>query len=232
MTSPTVSAIITVKNGEKYIGSAIESILRQEYPPLEILVVDDSSTDDTLNIAGSFPKVQLLERTRPGIGNGWNTGIKNASGDLVAFLTHDDLWTANKLKVQVAAIETDREKLFAVSRFEYFLEDENYIPSGFRPNLLSESHLGLTPHTLLASPEAFDTVGLFDEDLSTGEDTDWFSRAKDLEVPYLIVPQVLLKVRIHKSNTSLNTQENDQNLLEIIKRSIERKKAKKASTNG
>ena len=232
MNSPSVSAIITVKNGEKYIASAINSILRQEYQPIEILVVDDNSTDKTLEIATSFPKVRAVDRKGTGIGNGWNTGIENASGELIAFLTHDDLWTPNKLKLQVAALEADQDKLFAVSRFEYFLEDENYIPPGFRPNLLNKSHIGLTPHTLVARPKVFDTVGLFDEMLTTGEDTDWFSRAKDLEVPYLIVPEVLLKVRIHKSNTSLNTLENDQNLLWIIKRSIERKKVKTMSSNG
>ncbi len=224
MSSPSVSVGITVKNGEKYIAESIESILDQEYEALEILVVDDYSSDDTVKIARSFPKVKIVERDRTGIGNGWNTAVNNASGDLISFLTHDDIWTRDKLKLQVKHLQANPAILFVVSQLEYFLEFEDYIPDGFRTELLGQTPAGLTPNTLLARPEVFDVVGLFNEDLSTGEDLDWFSRAKDLSVAYAVIPKVLLKVRIHKSNTSWHSNENNQNLLKLLKASIERKK--------
>ncbi len=224
MNDPKVSVGITVKNGEKYIADAIESILQQEYEPHEILIVDDYSTDETVKIAQSFPKVKILERNGTGIGNGWNTAIKNATGDLIAFLTHDDLWTKDKLKLQVDFLAKNPEIIYVVSHLEYFLEDENYIPSGFREELLTQTPVALTPHSILARKNVFETVGLFDEDLTTGEDLDWFSRAKDLNVSYGIIPKVLLKVRVHHTNTSLHAKENNQNMLQILKASIERKK--------
>lgn len=223
MKSPLVSVIIAVKNGERFIDSAVKSVLAQNYEPLEILIVDGNSTDKTLDIVRSFQNIKIVSQTAKGIANAYNTGIKQAKGDFIAFLSHDDFWTEGKLKTQIELMSGSPELLFTVGRVKFFLDDKNYIPNGFRSELLEGDHVGFIMETLVARPEVFDLVGFFDENLAISEDVDWFSRAKDLQAASAVVQAPLLSKRIHDSNSHLTAGGNNQILLQIIKESIVRK---------
>jgi GT2 family glycosyltransferase len=80
------------------------------------------------------------------------------------------------------------------------------------------------PETLMARPEAFARVGPFDVTLPAGEDTDWFARARDLNLKCAALPQVLVRKRVHGSNTSLNNDQLTPSLLRILRASVERKR--------
>jgi len=223
MNSALVSVVMAVKNGERFIKTALESLVAQDYQPLEIIVVNDGSTDKTLEIVNLFKNVRVVEPTKTGVGNAYNAGIRAARGEYVAFLSHDDFWTKDKLRRQIEILQNDSAAMFAVCRAEFFLEDENFVPAGFRRELLAGNHIAYIPETLLARREVFDTVGLFDETMKTSEDVDWFARAFDLKIPSVVVPQVLLHKRIHDRNLHLESVENNRDLLRAVKRSIQRK---------
>lgn len=228
MNFPFVSVILAVKNGEQYIEDALTSVFEQEYEPLEIIVIDDGSTDQTTEIIKKFGrKIKLIKQASSGVSAARNRGIREAKGDLIAFQSHDDLWTANKLKTQINFMLKNPDILFTVGKVEHFLDEEGVIPAGFRPELLEGHHTAYIPETLVAKREVFDLVGFFDESFPIGEDVDWFARAKDLNIASAVVPQVLLNKRIHGANSHLTTNVNNQNLLRAIRNSIARKRKTK-----
>src|SRR5436305_1029668 len=90
---PMISVIIPVYNGERYLGEAIESVLAQSYHWLEIILVDDGSTDGSATVAKQFsPAVQVVRQPNLGAGAARNRGIALAQGEFLAFLDADDLW--------------------------------------------------------------------------------------------------------------------------------------------
>jgi glycosyltransferase involved in cell wall biosynthesis len=98
----TVSAIIPAYNAEAFIREAIDSALAQTVPPLEILVVDDGSTDRTTSIVAAYPPpVRLLSRSNAGPAHARNTGAAHAIGDWLGFLDADDVWLPEKLERQL-----------------------------------------------------------------------------------------------------------------------------------
>src|SRR5947209_8322061 len=96
---PTVSVLIPAYNGAPWLRACLESVLRQTYPPHEIVVVDDGSTDDTRAVLRPFaPHIVLLGQQRGGIGAARNRAVARASGELLAFLDQDDVWREDKLQ--------------------------------------------------------------------------------------------------------------------------------------
>ncbi|MCB9100902.1 MAG: glycosyltransferase [Anaerolineales bacterium] len=220
--NPLVSVIIAVKNGERFLAAAIESVLAQDYHPYEIMVVDGHSTDRTAQIAHSFSPVRYIEQQGRGIPAAYNTGIGAAQGELIAFLSHDDYWTPDKLRLQVEYLIAHPEIQYTVARLKFFLEPGQPPPVGFRPELLQGDHVGRVMETLVVRKSLFNELGLFRIDLSTAEDVEWFARANDQGIKMAVIPQVLLHKRVHNSNSSM-TVENNRNLLKALRQSVHRK---------
>lgn len=224
MGNPMVSVIIAVRNGERFLRSAIGSVLAQTYRPFEIVVIDGHSQDQTAAIARSLPEVRVVPQVNRGVADAYNLGIESAKADFVAFLSHDDLWTSDKLSVQMSHLIAHPGIAYTIARVKFFLEDKNSIPAGFRPELLEGDHVGRIMETLVARKPVFELVGNFDTSLSTAEDVDWYSRAADRGVPMAVMPNVLLHKRVHDANLSINTLTNNQNLLKALRKSIRRKR--------
>lgn len=224
MNKSLVSVIIPVKNGERFLASAINSVLEQDYRPLEIIVVDGSSTDSTAKIAKSFKHVRYVRQSGRGLADAWNVGIEAAKGELIAFLDHDDLWAPNKLSTQVGYLVNHPEIQYTIARVKFFLEEGHAIPIGFKKELLDQDQVGRIPGTLVARKHFFDLIGRFSTDLTIAADVDWFVRAKDENSPMAIINKVLLYKRIHSTNLSSNAEVNNQELLKILKRSVERQR--------
>lgn len=221
-----VSTIIAVKNGERFLANALRSVLRQEYSSFEILVIDGQSEDRSSDIAKSFPEVSYVFQTQTGIGNAWNVGIQEARGEILAFLSCDDVWMPEKLQLQVQCLMMNPSVQYTTGRVKFFLEPGCPIPSGFRKELLNGDRIGHIMETLVVRKSLFEDIGVFDQSLTTGEDVDWFCRAKDYGIPMEVIPRVLVHKRIHDHNLSLNTDQNDKNLLTIVKRSLTRRRKK------
>ncbi|HBB32700.1 MAG TPA: hypothetical protein DDZ80_09135 [Cyanobacteria bacterium UBA8803] len=224
MNEPLVSIIIVVKNGERYLARAIDSILNQTYKHYEIIVVDGQSTDNTEKIAKSYPQVRYLCQKSQGIANAYNMGIDASIGEFIAFLSHDDTWTPNKLSAQVNYLIDNPHIQYTVAKVKFILEEGHSIQPGFRPELLEGEHIGSIMETLVVRKSLFDLIGKLNPEFSVAEDVDWFARAKDNHIPMAIIPEVLLHKRVHDTNLSLTSSVNNQNLLKILRSSIKRKR--------
>jgi glycosyltransferase involved in cell wall biosynthesis len=221
---PLVSVIVAVRDGERFLAQALRSILEGCYRPVEILVVDGNSSDRTLEIASSFEHVRCLPQIGEGIAAAYNTGVEAAIGDYIAFLSHDDLWSPDKLQIQIEFMEQNPQVEYTIARAQFFLEPGHAIPRGFRPELLIGDHIAPIMETLVARRRLFGILGMFDTNLTIANDVDWFSRANDRKVPTAVLPQVLLSKRVHDTNLSMNIDTNNHDLLKLLKASIDRKR--------
>ncbi|MEH2009601.1 glycosyltransferase family A protein [Nostoc sp.] len=219
-----ISVIIVVKNGERYLSKAIESVINQTYPPDEILVVNGDSTDSTAQIAKSYKNVRYLHQQGKGLANARNTGIHNARGELIAFLDHDDYWTLDKLEVQINHFINSPDIQYSYANVKLFLEPGCELRSGFRQQQFEEEQVGRTPGTLVVRKSLFDQIGKFNPSFAIGCDVDWFTRTKDYNIKAVFLPQVLLYKRVHDYNLSKNVKTNKEELLKVIKQSLERQR--------
>ncbi len=225
MNGRLVSVVVAARNGERFVAQALDSILAQGWRPIEILVVDGHSTDRTVEIARSYPLVRVVSQHNRGIGDAYNLGIAVAQGDFIAFLSHDDLWTADKLNSQMCRLLEHPEYEYVVGRVKFFLETGCVPPPGFRQELLEGDRVAYIMETLLARKTLFQKVGGFNPHFSSGEDVDWFSRAKDEKVPHAVVDRVLVHKRVHNTNLSLNDSATNEILLRVLRQSIARKRS-------
>ena len=131
MSTPIVSVIMPAYNAEKYIDKAIESVLNQTDISLELIIIDDGSTDQTLSIVEkykTYPNITILQNeTNLGVATTRNKGIAIANGKYIAFLDTDDWWTADKLKKQVELIE-EKQCVLTYTARELF--DDQGLPTG------------------------------------------------------------------------------------------------------
>ena len=121
MNHPLVSVILPVLNGERFLRQALESVFQQKYDPLEVIVVDAPSTDRSAAIAQSFPGVRVIPQRGDGVAAARNTGIEASSGSLIAFHASDDIWTPDKLRVQVGYMQEHPEVDYSVAHMINFL---------------------------------------------------------------------------------------------------------------
>jgi glycosyltransferase involved in cell wall biosynthesis len=220
---PTVSAVIAVRNGERYLAEALASIAQQTRQADEVLVVDGGSTDESATIA-EHTGARVVQQAGSGIADAYNTAVTQARSDVLAFLSCDDRWTPDKLQVQLAALQASPRLAFCHAHFQYEVEP------GFRPPpqlaaLVGQPQPGPIMETLVAKRRAFDDVGPFDTAFANAEDVDWLARAKDRDVASLMVPAVLLYKRLHGANLSLNLASNNVHLLKALRQSVQRKRA-------
>jgi glycosyltransferase involved in cell wall biosynthesis len=141
MTNPLVSVVIPTKNSERFLASAIESVIKTNYTPMEIIVVDGHSADKTEEIARSFDGVQFILQHNQGLSNAYNIGIDAAAGKLIAFHASDDLWTPDKLDVQVSYLLEHLDVQYTIARVKFFLEPGYSPPPGFKHELLKGDHV-------------------------------------------------------------------------------------------
>ena len=220
--TPFVSVILAVKNGERYLAEAIESVLGSDHKNFELLIVDGHSTDETREIAGRYKQARLVLQEGSGIASAWNQGINLSSGDLIAFMSADDIWAPTKLTAQVSVLARDQSVQFVVGLAKFFLQEGCSIPKGFKPDLLGDARPAFIMETLLARKSVFREVGMFDPALKISEDVDWFARARDMRIKDAVLPEVVVRKRVHDHNISLTPD--PSYLLQALHRSAARKR--------
>ena len=218
-----VSVIIPVYNGASFLARALASAFEQDYRPLEVIVVDDGSTDATARIAQGRPEVRYFYQPNQGHGTAKNTGIEKSRGEFLAFLDADDWWASGKLRLQVDFLESHPQVGYVLSHMKIILEPGAEIPSGFKPELLQQPSPAFLPSALAVRREIMSKVGVFDPSFRIGNDTDWFFRAQDMGIPRAVLPDVLLYKSFHGKNDTYQVQMLTKDMFRSIRASIQRK---------
>lgn len=224
MSAPRVSVVLAVRDGERFLREAIDGVLAQDVGCPELIVVDDGSTDGTRRLAEGRRGVIYVRRRHAGIAAARNHGVGLAAGDLIAFMSHDDLWEARKLRLQIERLDGDPGLDLVVTRMRYFLEPGCAVPPGFRRACFEREQEGWVPETMLVRRTAFARVGHFDPAYVVGEDTDWFARARDAGLRSACLPEVLVLKRVHDRNASAGAGPKSDLLLRALKASLDRKR--------
>jgi glycosyltransferase involved in cell wall biosynthesis len=222
--SPVVSVVIPVRDNERFLGAAIESVLNGDFEDHEIIVVDNDSRDGSADVARGYP-VRYVHQPDRGQAGGRNTGVRLARGELIAFLDSDDEWTPDKLSRQVGYLEANPQLDFLLAHMRAVLEPGVARPGWMPPEWLTEGERGALPGTLVARRGAFDRAGPFDPAYEITSDTEWFVRAADTGLRHETLPDVLLLWRLHGANTSYRRAELRQDLLRTMRASVARKRA-------
>jgi hypothetical protein len=220
---PLISVIIPVFNGAHFLREAVHNVLAQNYPCLEIIIIDDGSTDDIDAAVAAFPiDVRFFKQVNAGPAAARNHGIRDAAGTLIAFLDVDDLWPRDNLGALAARLVRDSELMVSTGFAQLKMLDQatgHYKDFG-SPEESFPYFIGAG----LYRREIFERIGLFDPTLVFGEDTDWYRRLIESGLKWERVQQVSLFVRRHGKNMTaqLTPKELQKTILLAAKRVIDR----------
>ncbi|MBU0678013.1 MAG: glycosyltransferase family 2 protein [Verrucomicrobia bacterium] len=223
--NPLVTAIIATYNGEEHLREALESVFAQDYDPLEVIVIDDGSTDGSAEIAESFEGVTLIRQQNAGVAAARNVAFAASHGEFITYLDQDDIWPGNKTSVQVACLREHPDVGYVLGQQELFLEEGCDMPLWAVPVFDLGIHTGYLPGTLMVRREVIKQVGPFDPSFINGSDSDWFARATDKNIRVVILKDILLRKRIHPDNESKRIDVSRRDLFTAIANSVRRKKA-------
>jgi glycosyltransferase involved in cell wall biosynthesis len=159
--STRISVIIPVFNGQRYLSEAITSVLSQTYAPLEIIVVDDGSTDATAEIVRRFgPAVQYHHQANQGPAVARNLGVLIASGEMLAFLDADDFWHVEKISKQVSLLVAQGDG-YVTCHFHPILENGLDWPQSFNRSHYESNPVCALPSGLLLTRTTWERIGPF-----------------------------------------------------------------------
>jgi GT2 family glycosyltransferase len=222
--TPLISVIIPVFNGARFLPSAVQSVLAQDYPSLDIIVIDDGSTEDIAAAVRSLPvEIRLFHQENKGPAAARNRGIREATGELLAFLDVDDEWTTGNLRHMSTVLAKNRRDV-VIGHSQLVRE-----AADGRGQVFIGSPLETFPWSIEAAlfrREAFAQIGLFDETLRFGEDADWFNRAEEAALAIERLPNICVFVRRHAGNMTHGKDLVELNTVRVLKKSLDRRRGR------
>jgi len=223
---PLVSVIIPVYNCERYLAEAIKSVLAQTYHPIEIIVVDDGSTDGSGNVAKRFaPSLRYCFQPNSGTGAARNRGIDLAQGSFFGFLDADDVWMKDKLTLQMAAFDGNPDIDIVFGHVKQFYSPELGESIRKRIHCSSEIMPAHLSSAMLIKRDAFSRVGLFETNWQVGQDMNWYLRATELGLRMIMLPDCVYMRRLHETNKGITHRQFIKQRIQILKASLDRRRA-------
>jgi glycosyltransferase involved in cell wall biosynthesis len=223
---PTISAIITYHNERLYIREALESVLNQTYPAVEVIVVDDGSEErlDNLLVDYSQP-IRYLYQANAGVGTARNSGVDAATGEYIAFLDGDDMWPSERLARQYARFQSNPAGDIVAGYARQFISPELDDTDKQRLICPDEPMRGLTTIvTFLIRRQVFDQVGPFTTDLKINHSVDWIARLQEQSLTVVGVDAVVLKRRLHTTNHGLTAKNRRIDMVWALKATLDRRR--------
>jgi glycosyltransferase involved in cell wall biosynthesis len=202
MTNPLVSIIVPVYNGERWVARAIESLWAQGHRPVEVIAVDDGSTDHSLEVLRRFPDLRVLQQTNAGVAAARNAGVALARGEYLAFCDQDDRHVPSKTTKQLAYLDDHPDVALVMGRQRIELEDGMEAPGWLVADEVYGDLGGVLPLSCLVRRKAFDAIGPFDEGMSGSDDFDWVARVKAAGIGVAVLDEVVVLRSIHQTNAS------------------------------
>lgn len=207
MSSPAISVILPVYNGENYLRFAIESVLAQTLRDFELIVVDDGSTDSTPDIARvPDPRVRYIRQENTGVSGAFNHGLRLATGRYISWLSHDDVFAPSKLEKQLAALErmdgpaacyTDFEVIGAAGEVVLDVQLPEYGRGQALRAVLMAEQIGSAAYSICYDRRCVEEVGFYSERWRYTQDAEMLIRLVR-RFPLVRVPESLMQVREHE----------------------------------
>jgi glycosyltransferase involved in cell wall biosynthesis len=209
----SVSVVIPAYNAEKYLSEALQSVLAQTLLPQEIVVVDDGSTDGTAALAESFgPLVRVIRTANQRAAAGRNLGVKNTTGEWIAFLDADDVWEPSKLEKQMAELAAHPEADVCYTPYINLWQEGDTARIGAVTNMPSAADIRKSllrkttfiPSCAIVRRSAFLSVGGFDPTRRHAQDWDLWVRMMAAGATFIPCQEPLMRYRTHPDNMSAN----------------------------
>jgi glycosyltransferase involved in cell wall biosynthesis len=224
--APKVSCVIPVRDGEAFLGEAIESVLAQTRRPDEVIVVDDSSTDLSARVAQAFgPPVRLLRGHGRGPGAARNQGVETAGGDLLCFLDADDLFHPEKQERQLERLAARPDLELSFCMYEMFWE-EGLGDEEARYRAVGRHRGARTFQTLVARRSVFEKVGPIPERVY-GDNVDWLAQAAEAGVVVEVLDEILVYRRMHPRSLT-HVAPSLESYVDVVKARLDRRRANPA----
>jgi glycosyltransferase involved in cell wall biosynthesis len=221
-----VTVVIPVRDGERYLAEALNSVLAQTHPPCEILVVDDGSTDRTVAVTERYASpVRCTSQRAAGIGAARNRGVAEARGEYLAFLDADDTWPSDRLKNQLAAFAAYPRPDLVFGYIEQFISPD--LSGAARSELVcpNQPQPAFLANTMLLPRAVWDRVGPFSTTAVRSEFLDWLLRAREQGLREVMVNDVVLRRRLHDANHGRMQRETASEYAVTLKRALDRRRA-------
>ncbi len=217
---PLLSIIVPVYNSELFIKETIDKIYLQNYPKIELIIIDDGSTDKTAEIIQTnFPNVKYYFQENKGHASAKNKGLELSNGEYIIFLDSDDFWEENSLFILSEFLLKNPDTLIVEGKIREFSTQNNEI------QFITEGYYMSSFGTCMFRKDVFDTVGLFDERLICATDIDWFIRAWENNIEKSRVDHIILNYRKHANSlTAINIDKQQYYVLLMYKLKMEREK--------
>jgi len=218
----TVGVIIPVFNGEHFLAEAIDSVLAQDHHPIEIVVVDDGSTDRSAEVAASFEQVVLLRRANEGPSAARNAGVDRSTATFITFLDADDRMTPGRLTAQLQHLRGHPEVGCVLMHQELVLEPGMSVPGWVRPFTEPDELVTGLMVSAMMRRETFLDVGGFDPSYRLCEDFDLLFRLREAGVEMEFLPAVGVLRRIHAGNASHQIGAVREAMVRAVRERVER----------
>jgi glycosyltransferase involved in cell wall biosynthesis len=217
---PSISLILPVFNGEDYLMQCLDSIAKQCYTNLELIIINDGSTDNSLQILENYPlKKTLITQENKGVYTARNLGISLATSEFISFFDADDIMAEGNLIALSSYLVSNPNCLIVKGKMQRFSwKNEVWLNSG-EPHV-EDFCLSLA----LFRKGVFKKVGLFAEEMRLGADADWHLRSQELGINVAILDHLAIYYRMHPNNISNFTEEAKKARLEVIRRKLQRSK--------
>ncbi len=226
---PIISVIIPAYNAERTILETIESIQQQTFSDFEIIVINDGSTDKTLELLQNIKdnRLKILSYENGGVCVARNRGISHATGELIAFLDADDMWTPDKLELQLAALQQHPEAGVAYSWTYFMYEQEGSVVPGkpvffegnVYPKLLVENFIAHGSN-LLIWRKVIESVGEFDSTFPHCADWDFYLRLA-AQYPFVLVPKHQIFYRQSSGSMTSKIDGIEKQMLKLFEKSYQ-----------
>ncbi len=230
MTPPAISVVVATYNAEATLAETIGSVRRQTFSDFELLVVDDGSTDATLQLLDDLgdARLRVFRRPHQGVAAARNHGIAAASGEFVSFLDADDLWTPDKLELQLRALQQHPDAGLAYSWTALIDADGSFLFAKEPCREHGDVHHALIRECFIASASnvlvrkrCLDAVGGFDLELGAAQDWDLSLRIA-ARWPFALVPRYQVLYRIAESTMSADAARCERACLIVCERAFDR----------
>ena len=222
MTTPLVSVIVAVHDGERFLRTSLESLFAQDYPTFEVILVDDGSEDGSADIAHEFPGIRYVHQDNQGAAAARNVGLRLARGEFVAFVDDDDIIPVHKIRRQATYLIENQDIGCVLGRQEIMLEPGIDHPEWLTRDPIFGDLDGIPLVSAMIRTHLLRQVGGFDPSFRFAEDRDLIVRLREHGIRIEVIPEVLLFRRIHGENANFRLRPQKHPLLRSLKAKIDR----------